>query len=426
MASAIALEAVLLTLFELGDLAARVVEFLGIALVAGLLYLLAVFLVERLAPTRATLGFILFAALAFRLTLLPLTPTLSGDLPRYRWEGRVAAAGFNPYTVAPSDERLRPLRDDQFGRMTSRNYPAFWPPLAELTFRALVGLGGSLYLFKSAFLLADLASILLLVLLLGSVGRPRTAVLIYAWNPLVVIETAGNGHYDSLAIATVLLASLLIIRQRERLSIAVLAASAMLKLYALWLAPAFAVRRKVQSFLVFAGIVLVCFLPFFGGGRAFFSNLRLFAAKWRNNASLFNVLSWLLPNPTVVLGISLGVMAGAAAYFAAWRPAVPPGEAGQPVSNLEVLRASYLVIGVVLCFSYSVFPWYFTWIVPFLCLWPNPAWLLLTVTAFLGYHGLIDYQATGAWHYSPAMLALEYVPFYGLLLGSWWRGRSRR
>lgn len=417
VASALALEGVFVSILGLGDLRAHLVEFLALTFLAGGVYLVAVFLVERVAPTRrAALWVILLAALAFRLTLLPLEPTLSEDLLRYRWEGRVQAAGFNPYSTAPVDDRLRSLRDESFPRLTSLNYPAFWPPLAQLGFRLLVRLGGSTYIFKCAFLLFDLASIYLLLELLAAAGRPLAAVLIYAWNPLVVVEISGSGHYDALAVAAVLLASILIIRERQELSIVALAASAMLKLYAVWLLPVFAVRRKLQSFLVFTGVCAICYLPFAGAGRALFSGLGLFAAKWRNNASLFNVLLWLVPNEEVAVGIALGIVAGVAAYFAAWRPR---GE----TSELGVLRASYLIIGTLLCVSYSVFPWYFTWIVPYLCFWPNPAWLLLSVTAFLGHHVLIGYASTGTWQYSPLMLALEYVPFYGLLVGTWFWGR---
>ena len=413
VAAALALEVLFVAILSLGDLKEYLVEFLALAFLAGAVYLVAVFLVERVAPSRrAALWVILLAALAFRLTLLPLEPSLSGDLHRYRWEGRVQTAGFNPYSVAPVDDRLRSLRDESFPQMTSLNYPAFWPPLAQLCFRLLVRLGGSSYVFKSAFLLFDLASIYLLLELLAAAGRPRAAVLIYAWNPLVVVEISGSGHYDALAVATLLLASLLIIRERQRLSIVALAASAMLKLYAIWLLPVFAVRRKLQSFLLFAGVCAICYMPFAEAGRALFSGFGLFAAKWRNNASLFNVLLWLVPNEQVAVGISLGIVTGVALYFAAWRPR-------EELPGLDVLRASFLTIGVLLCVSYSVFPWYFTWIVPFLCLWPSPAWLLLTVTAFLGHHVLIGYAATGAWHYSPSILALEYVPFYALLLAGW-------
>ena len=48
-------------------------------------------------------------ALALRLALLPTVPTLSGDMYRYVWDGRVVAAGFDPYVHVPADPALAAL-----------------------------------------------------------------------------------------------------------------------------------------------------------------------------------------------------------------------------------------------------------------------------------------------------------------------------
>ena len=60
--------------------------------------------------------------------------------------------------------------------------------------------------------------------------------------------------------------------------------------------------------------------------------------------------------------------------------------------------------------------WYFTWIIPFLCFIPNPAWLLLTILQFLSYHVLIEYYALNTWHWRTEMVWLTYGPFYAMLL----------
>ena len=57
-------------------------------------------------------GIAVFAvALATRALLAPLPPSLSGDLYRYVWEGRVIVAGENPYQKSPDDPSLAPLHD---------------------------------------------------------------------------------------------------------------------------------------------------------------------------------------------------------------------------------------------------------------------------------------------------------------------------
>ena len=70
---------------------------------------------------------------------------------------------------------------------------------------------------------------------------------------------------------------------------------------------------------------------------------------------------------------------------------------------------------VFLLLTPNAYPWYFTWIIPLLCFFPNPAWLLLTILQFLSYSVLIGYGILGTWHWSPLMLWLEYAPFYAWL-----------
>ena len=82
-----------------GNLGGFVPEFIGVSLGAGVMYLVALYALEHTADRRAVLWIILLGALVFRLQLFPLAPALSDDLHRYRWEGRVQQAGFNPYTV---------------------------------------------------------------------------------------------------------------------------------------------------------------------------------------------------------------------------------------------------------------------------------------------------------------------------------------
>lgn len=86
--------------------------------------------------------------------------------------------------------------------------------------------------------------------------------------------------------------------------------------------------------------------------------------------------------------------------------------------SMATTRAAYLLFGAILMFAPNGFPWYFTWMVPLLCFFPNPAWLLLTVLQFLSYNVLIGYQTTGRWHFDPLLQWLTYGPFYLWLL---WR-----
>ena len=65
---------------------------------------------------RSALVIILAGAVAMRLALLFVEPYLSSDIYRYIWDGRVQAAGINPYRYLPADEALRGLRDEAIDR----------------------------------------------------------------------------------------------------------------------------------------------------------------------------------------------------------------------------------------------------------------------------------------------------------------------
>src|ERR1041385_1503433 len=51
-------------------------------------------------------------ALLFRLTLFSSIPSLSDDIYRYNWEGRVQRVGRSPYEFPPSAPELAFLRDE--------------------------------------------------------------------------------------------------------------------------------------------------------------------------------------------------------------------------------------------------------------------------------------------------------------------------
>ena len=85
-------EAGYLWIFKLGNLKEHVETFIVLALAQGVLYFAAIYLAERLPATRLNLCLIVAAAVIFRLTLFWLPATLSDDLYRYHWDGRIQHA----------------------------------------------------------------------------------------------------------------------------------------------------------------------------------------------------------------------------------------------------------------------------------------------------------------------------------------------
>src|SRR5438445_13531777 len=124
------LEAIFLRIALLGDPRPRIVETIGLLLLSGLFYLVCVYVILRgRSPARPAL--IIGAAILFRLTFWPLYPALSDDVFRYRWEGKLQAAGGNPYAVRPNDAAWQSLRDESFASTPGRDFRAVYGPLME-------------------------------------------------------------------------------------------------------------------------------------------------------------------------------------------------------------------------------------------------------------------------------------------------------
>jgi hypothetical protein len=407
-----------------GDLRPYIPETIAVCLAAGVVYLVALYALERTPNHAWAFWLILAGALLFRLQLFPLEPALSDDVLRYRWEGRIQAAGWNPYAVRPDDPRLAGLRDEHHASVPGRDIPSIYPPLLELvygvTYRLLPEVPGmaTLILFKLPYLVADLFLVGLLAGWVRSTGGGNALVALYSWNPLVVVEFAASGHHDALASASVVAACLMILRGRGTVSTLLLTAAALLKFFPAVLFPLWLRRmnwpRAPWSWInigLGAALAAACVWPYRGAWRIVLESLAYYESRWQmNNASLYALLVWLSGSRDVAAGVGVGVVAGLALWAAARR--------------LDAMRAAYLLFGAILMLSPNSFSWYFTWMVPLLVFFPNPAWLLLTVLQFLSYHVLIDYQASGTWQFQPLFLWLTYGPFYACLLAGSLRARQ--
>src|SRR6266852_3901404 len=205
------------------------------------LYLAAAWLVSvRILPTKKALAVVLGFGLLFRALVLPTPVYLSSDLFRYLWDGRVQLAGVNPYRYAPSAPELAHLRDGEIHPRINR--PAartIYPPAAQWLFALAAALApGSIVGWRLLLLLFDGATVAMLLLLLRRLGVPPTAVIIYAWSPLVVFEGVQAGHVEAAMIPLILLA--LLLRQTGSLVLAgvALGVAVLMKLYPAVLLPA--------------------------------------------------------------------------------------------------------------------------------------------------------------------------------------------
>lgn len=185
---------------------------------------LAIFYVRRYAEefARKPHAVILFALCSAVLTFAP--PLLSDDIERYVWEGHVQNLGYNPYSTPPNDpafagEKLRL-------KVGHPHMGAVYPPLAQMIFRVLAYIHPSVIFFKVFLSLAALGLIYFLYRRREEFSQSYLPATLF---PFVAIETLWNGHYDVLAIFSLVLA---VFYQKRNLFLSgvALGASAMLKL----------------------------------------------------------------------------------------------------------------------------------------------------------------------------------------------------
>ena len=410
LAFALLLEIGFLCLWKISDWNSRIPFFLAVYSFLFLIYACAVFFLlrGRFAALPRVEYLIFAAAVVFRLTVLFNQPTLSEDFYRYVWDGRVQTAGHGPYDYPPKAPELEGLRDSVYERINHKEFRTPYAPALEIVFLGLSRFSSNLTWFKLGILLFDFLLIEILRRLLKVEGLSPAMLLIYAWNPLPVVEFAGSGHADIVGIC-LLLATFLMIRNSRAAAGGLTFAAAALTKYLPVLALPWLIRKGGWKFVVFSALLgCALLLCFYTPDLRMFTGVSVFYRKWWFNDSLFSVLYKVLggAEPARRFGfVSVCLIAGFCL-----------------VKKYDVYRSLLIVYGAVLLFSPVVHPWYLCWLLPFLIFRPNPAWLFLSGWIMISY--LIRYfYPDGVW---PRVLWLKlviYVPFYAMLL---WQLVARR
>jgi hypothetical protein len=219
-------------------------------------------------PVRTGLIVVLGFALAMRLSLVGIEPLLSTDLYRYIWDGRVQAAGINPYLYVPADPALAALRDAAiYPHINRADYAVTaYPPAAEMFFFVVSRIAETATMMRLAMVACEIVIVAIVIDLLRRLALPVPTVVAYAWHPLAVFEIANNGHVEALMVALMMLGIWLLVRaHRLRGAIAVTLA-ALAKPYAVLILPVFWRPWGWRVPLAIAATIFVCYLPYLGAG----------------------------------------------------------------------------------------------------------------------------------------------------------------
>ena len=424
--SACAIEACCCYLVSRGDLQHQIGALWAGVFPAFLCWALAAYLVLRRGASPRRPHLILGAALVFRLTLWWSPATLSDDVFRYIWDGRVQLAGINPYLYAPSAPQVAHLRDALYPSVNHAAIPTIYPPLAQLFFRAICVFSATPAAFKLALLLCDWGLCLLLAHTLVRRGQDPRRVVLYAWNPLPLVEIAGSGHIDALGVLILFAALYALHNQRWAAAVCALAGAFLVKLVPLVLLPTFWRRprtawfnfRKRSALLLFPTLGLLAFWPFASAGEKLATGLLTYVQHWHFNAAAYSLFRFALqPWDSHAYAHARWLCTALFALVAL----------GVQIRYRDPYRAAFATLGAYILLSPTVHPWYLLWVLPFLAFFPSPAWMLLSGLIFLAYEVQIGYGSSGVWREKPWVLWAQYAPFYLLLCGAElarrWRSR---
>jgi hypothetical protein len=386
-------------------LASNVPRFLAIHAALGLLMVVAWRAAAAGAPRVLTIA--LAAAVAFRLIAATAPTSLSDDVFRYVWDGRIQAQGHHPYKFAPDDPMRAELRDDVWEKINHKDIPTIYPPLAELTFAALAVMKLGVTGFKLVFAILDLGVVFLLLRLLDAMGLPRHRALLYAWNPLAIVEVAASGHVEPLGLVLLVGAVLFLVEGKMTRAAAALAAAVQAKLLPLILVPGFARRLKSRALLVGALVITVTTAPYALRGPWFGGGVLAYAHRWEHGAVLFALVrrgyEWINLAPALKSGLTWGQARWGGADTALWdglyamvwpqelaRMTVALLALGWAVvqsfrRQLDEVTEARLVLGGAILLAPTLYPWYVLWVLPFAAATAAGGWLLLGALVPLQY-----------------------------------------
>jgi hypothetical protein len=264
----------------------------------------------------------------------------------------VQRLGYNPYMVVPSDPALAALHTPETRTLNNPDLPSPYPAGAELFVRAVTAIHESVFTLKAAFVVCDLAIVLVLLDILHSSRQAAQWVLVYAWNPLLATEVAGSGHIDIVGVLLLLVSVAALGRRWRAIAAVAFGLAVGVKLLPIVLLPLYWKRVRIRDAALAAVVLGLLYLPFLNHGRIPIGSLGTYVQSFRFNDPVFATLERVVA-PQFVVGLALLVGFLAAIWLRRKSAAWSSDAFAWPMA------ASLLCAPV-------VYPWYLLWLLPFL------------------------------------------------------------
>jgi len=345
-----------------------------------------------------------WGALLLRLSLLFALPELSDDFYRFIWDGKLWLEGVHPFSVLPSELiSTEPFSSDPsylllYEGLNSPQYFTVYPPLSQLSFVSAAALFpsnilGNVVVMRLFILAAEFGTLWMLPKALSRFNIKPHYALVYAFNPLVIVELTGNLHFEAVMIFCLVMA-IYFYKQNIWCSAVFMGLAVSTKLVPLIFLPLILGRQTLTSsvryYLLTALVVVVCFVPLYHPAfiKGMSTSIGLYFQKFEFNASIYYLVR---EAGYLIKGYNIIQVAGK--YLAL-------------TSLISILTLSYLSykkikwplammwsLLIYLVLTTTVHPWYVTTLVMLCCFTSMRFPVLWSILIFLSYAGYqtVDY-----------------------------------
>ncbi|HMG93956.1 MAG TPA: glycosyltransferase 87 family protein [Chryseolinea sp.] len=383
------------------------------------------------SPRESSVDFWFYGSIVLRALFLFSIPNLSDDIYRFIWDGRLLASGNHPFAQLPifyidNNVSIQGIDEDLFTKLNSPEYFTVYPALSQYVFWLAASLSpnnvnGSVLVIKIVMFTAEIGSLFLIRRLVSNFNLPPSRVLLYALNPLIIIELVGNSHLEALMIFFVLLAIVSLNNNRDVLSAVGYAAAICVKIIPVIFLPVLIQRlgwRKGWKFCIITGITaLVIFIPLFDQQiiSGFYQSIGYYFNRFEFNASLYYIVRWL---GWIIFGFNIiqyaGIMLACLALLLIIRIAShtkQASSASESIVDQDVITQLMIVQLIYLLFTTTVHPWYLSMLLMLAVLTEFKFVLLWTAMIYVTYAG----YTTDAFRENLWLTAIEYAVVLGYL-----------
>jgi len=315
-------------------------------------------------------------------------------------------------------------------------------PAAEIYFAIIEFIKPqSPFAFQLAAALCDLGAGLVIIRILRILQIPAQAVLIYLWNPLIIVEFSHGAHVDGLMVFFFALALYGLVYQGRwgvSFSVLALAASTLVKGLTILAAPIFIPRWGFWRTILFGVAVVLPSAGFAYGagwgifgpadGRGVFGALRIYSTSWYFNSGLFVWIAKMLGDPFArLISFFLPAITGIILGILAWNLEKQKQKNidGPFVYDRTLARWAIIPFGLYLILTPTVHPWYLALILSMLpyvwpgegeneqvrrWIWPWLYFMFFEAFTYLAYSGI---QKPGGLNW---IQTIAYLPFWLLMI----------